>query len=42
MNSDHILMFINYLLIPVAALAIDMRRSGSDMVLSLQVFMKYV
>ncbi len=42
MNSDHILMFINYLLIPVAALAIDMRRSGSDMALSLQVFMKYV
>ena len=42
MNSDHILMFINYLLIPVAALAIDMRRSGSDMKMSLKVFMNYV
>ena len=41
MNSDLILMFIDYLLIPFMALAIDLRRSGRETVMSLRNFMLY-
>ena len=42
MNSDLILMFIDYLLIPFMALAIDLRRSGKEVVLTLKNFTLYV
>lgn len=42
MNSDLILMFIDYLLIPFMALAIDLRRAGKEVVLTLSNFSLYV
>ena len=42
MYTDHILMFIDYLLIPVLSLSIDLRRSGRQASASLANFMRYV
>ena len=42
MNNDYILMFTDYLLIPFIALAIDLRRSKSEIKFTLQAFLKYV
>ena len=42
MNSDYILMFIDYLLIPFISLGIDLRRRGSEAVFSLASFLLYV
>ena len=42
MDSDLILTFIDYLLIPFLALAIDLRRSKKEAVMTLANFMRYV
>ncbi len=42
MYTDHILIFIDYLLIPFLALSIDIKRSGKEAVLSLANFLRYV
>lgn len=41
MNTDYILMFIDYLLIPAIALAIELKRSGRETGMSLKVFLSY-
>ena len=41
MYTDHILIFIDYLLIPFLALSIDLRRSGKEAALTLTNFMRY-
>ncbi|MBQ6129937.1 MAG: hypothetical protein IJI51_09770 [Lachnospiraceae bacterium] len=42
MYTDHILIFIDYLLIPFLALSIDIKRSGKEAALSLANFLRYV
>lgn len=42
MYTDHILIFIDYLLIPFLALSIDIKRSGKEAVPSLANFLRYV
>ena len=42
MYTDHILIFIDYLLIPFLALSIDIKRSGRETVMSLANFLRYV
>ena len=42
MYTDHILIFIDYLLIPFLALSIDLKRSGTEAALTLAHFMRYV
>ena len=42
MTNDYILMFVDYLLIPFISLGIDLRRSGSEIKLTLKSFLLYV
>ncbi|MCR5475584.1 MAG: hypothetical protein K6F28_10340 [Lachnospiraceae bacterium] len=42
MNSDYILMFIDYLLIPFIAAGIDIRRSGQEKTMTYGNFLLYV
>ena len=41
MNTDHILMFIDYLLIPFLALGIDLARAGAEIKCTLSNFISY-
>ena len=41
MNNDYILMFVDYLIIPLIALGIDMRRSGKKQAFSIEVAASY-
>ena len=42
MNNDYILMFGDYLLIPFLSLGIDLRRSKSEIKVTLKTFLLYV
>ncbi len=42
MTNDYILMFVDYLLIPFISLGIDLRRSKSEIKLTLKTFLLYV
>ena len=42
MTNDYILMFVDYLLIPFISLGIDLRRSKSEIKLTLKTYLLYV